>query len=486
MSLNESIRDRAVLVVLWAALVALVAVQARWPADDTYIHLRIARNVVEHHSLAFNPEAPTFSTTSPLWNLLLAGALVVADALPGPPPDDLAVAQGLNILLALGLLGLFHRLYAPRGPALALLGAAALAVDPYLTYAAAAGMEMTLFALLALATLERKRRWKEGPPPWSLVLLASLLPQTRPEGWVVLAALALDHGWRRERRGAAISLVGRTLLLSLPWFALWQIHLGSILPASILAKSTGTMGRLPLPAKETVRQLARLAVPVYGPFVLVALLAGWWARRRGATPAPAVAARAEILALTGISALYLFMLKESYISSRYLVTLAPFLVGVTVTALAAIRPSSGGLVRVRRPLGPPVLAVLVLMLLAADLYAVPHRNARGRSLEPPRRAAGEWLRAHTPPEAVVYASAIGYIGYFSERTLVGGEGLVDPAGVGARVRRGDLDVAGYLEIVRPDFAVAPGRPHPGALRMADFGDAGTEALSVWKMPWSSY
>lgn len=470
----------------WLGLVLCVLPVTEWPSDDTYIHLRISRNLLEHGSLAFNPSQPTFSTTSPVWNILLAGAISAAEFLPGVDPSDLAVAQGLNLLMALLLLAAFLELYREHARVLVFLAALALALDPYLVYAAAGGMEMTLHAFLCVCSLLLLRRSPQGASGWPLALLLSLLPQVRPEGWLVAGAMSWSWGKRSGGLAATIRQFARVVVISLPWFLMWKLHLDGFLPASLIAKSTGEMGHLPLPSLSTLRQLFRMALPVYGPCVLLTI-GGWILARRGArSRRPWAEAEVELLIVLGISSIYLLMLKEGYISSRYMVNLSPFILGITLVSVSAAEKSWTG--RGHRSYAggaAAALAALCLLYAFTNAHLAPKRNLRGRVLEIPRRMAGEWLREFTPEDAVVYANAIGYIGYYSRRTLIGGMGLIDPGGEGTALRSREIDEKGYLEWMRPDYAVLRSGGVEGAVLLESFTAEGDYSLDVWRMPWAT-
>jgi hypothetical protein len=65
-------------------------------------------------------------------------------------------------------------------------------------------------------------------------------------------------------------------------------------------------------------------------------------------------------------------------------------------------------------------------------------------------ALGRWLEAHTPPDATVTYYEIGYVGWFSRRTIIDPVGLVTPGGIEA-IRRGRLDWV--FEAYDPDYYV---------------------------------
>ncbi len=76
------------------------------------------------------------------------------------------------------------------------------------------------------------------------------------------------------------------------------------------------------------------------------------------------------------------------------------------------------------------LAALVLPGLLAAARNLPRQMRHTRRFQDNerglRRGVGLWLRAHTPDDAAVAMEAIGYQGYFSERTVIDMAGLISP------------------------------------------------------------
>lgn len=69
-----------------------------YPLDDSYIHLSIAKSLAEHATLSADPSRFDFSSSSPLFSIILAGAFFIS----GPSvwlPMALGVGSGLILLL---------------------------------------------------------------------------------------------------------------------------------------------------------------------------------------------------------------------------------------------------------------------------------------------------------------------------------------------------------------------------------------------------
>jgi len=69
-----------------------------------------------------------------------------------------------------------------------------------------------------------------------------------------------------------------------------------------------------------------------------------------------------------------------------------------------------------------------------------------------RRVIGEWLRENVKPRETIYVESLGYIGYFSNGTMLDWPGLVAPAVVDAR-RKGWQGMITAIGVLTPDWLV---------------------------------
>ena len=71
-----------------------------------------------------------------------------------------------------------------------------------------------------------------------------------------------------------------------------------------------------------------------------------------------------------------------------------------------------------------------------------------------RRVIGEWLRENAKPGETIYLESLGYIGYFSNGTMLDWPGLVAPRVVAARRKaQGRLDMIRAVSVLGPDWLV---------------------------------
>lgn len=211
-------------------------------ADDAYITLRHARNLVEGHGLVYNPGGPPVeSFTSAL--MFLLQALFIATGLdPIGATKLLGALAGVATLLCSAALAhtliAFSREELRVSRVVLLAGPFVAATSPILALGAVSGLETTLFVALLTASVWRLLALytvSSSPRSGSVVtagVLLGLTTWTRPEGIAWLAALGTMTllACRRTRRPLA------------PVF--WAVALGLLFWAALVAFRLYEFGRL--------------------------------------------------------------------------------------------------------------------------------------------------------------------------------------------------------------------------------------------------
>ncbi|MBN2496156.1 MAG: hypothetical protein JXR96_16305 [Deltaproteobacteria bacterium] len=205
-----------------------------YPLDEPYIHMDMARNLAGSGTWGVTREGFSASSSSPGWTALLAGLY----ALFGPGELWPLV---LNALLAIALCAAFHfhlERVGIRGPAAALLQAAAIGLTPVLVLVLC-GQEHTLHALLSALFVCSAAGWLAEPgSARRLALLAALgagLVLARYEGMFGVFAVVVLMLLRRRPLGAL--LLGAAAAAPVVAFGLWSLANGwSFFPNSILLK----------------------------------------------------------------------------------------------------------------------------------------------------------------------------------------------------------------------------------------------------------
>lgn len=198
------------------------------PLDDAYIHVAVARDLVEHGTWGVNPGEFASASSSPGWTLLLAASFAVFGVHPELALAWNAVAVALVLWVADGWLragGL-----SGRDRAAWLVG---LGVVVPLPFVGALGMEHvlqlgTVLALVRVAEEDRDTRL--------LAALAASACAVRYEsvfvaGW--LGALLLAR--RRPRAGLAVWVGGSAPVLAFGWVSVASA--GLLLPNSLVMKA---------------------------------------------------------------------------------------------------------------------------------------------------------------------------------------------------------------------------------------------------------
>ncbi|MCP4574612.1 MAG: hypothetical protein GY838_19865 [bacterium] len=410
----------------------LSSLQGDYPGDDSLIHLRCAHNFAEYGNVSFNPGEKSFSTTSPLWNVIVGSVARVTNA-------QKSAMRGLSdkvallvlALAAVAMLLLSHTLYERWLP----LATVLFLLDPYVTATVHGAMEQTLFIALGAFGFALAVRGGDGSRK-ALVgaaVVFALQYTARPEA-LAFAGATVIHLWWRRRLYASL-LFGASFVAALvPVLVLLHHYLDSAVPLSLLMKTHDAHGWRPFSATGSSYRILVLLIQVYAiPLVVLSALIVLQGRHRGREYLQQSTLPILIIVLLGGT--YLGFLKENAVSSRYLVHFMPF-----VYLLIA-----GLLQRIGRPgLTATVATSLALYLVAINLVAAPKRVARGLQLEPERIELGIWLSENTPADTSVWTFDIGYIGFYSGRriydfNLVSSDGY-DVSDALNR-RRGKLDMA---------------------------------------------
>ena len=162
-------------------------------ADDTFISLRYAANLLAGHGLVFNPGERVEGFTSPLWTLLLAGLGFFGCGL-------LETARILGFLFSALTLLLTFWLARRCGasPLMALVAPGVLACNGSFACWAAAGMETPLFAGLMVGALASALAGRY----WTSAVLTAATTLARPEGLLVLLILGAYQIYNSQRSKA--------------------------------------------------------------------------------------------------------------------------------------------------------------------------------------------------------------------------------------------------------------------------------------------
>lgn len=413
--------DRPVLWVGALALLASIAVRlglGPFIADDAYITFRYARHLAENGAFEYNLGERVLGTTTPLFTLLMAGALRI-----GWAPSWTAVA--LSSAADAALIGTIAAALLRAGLAYtAALTAIMLAVWPLMVIYAVAGLETSLYTALVYGALLAGGAGRIGLAG----IVTGLAVLCRPDGG--LAAIVLAAFLIRRPKDLAV-FCGLVVAAVAPWLVFAQLYFGSPVPQSIVAKAALDRGDL-----VGLRTLLGFfgGRELYVGLSVCAAAGAVVLWRRGGTPLRLVLAWAALYAAA-------FTLSDAFSDYPwYFVPLMP----IYLAAAAALWGRCGEWVlsRLRLPraatrsrVAAAALAILLGIglghLRGLDRYLV--SLAEGREVLYASSAA---RIAEASPGAVVAATEIGTIGYFHPGPILDLVGLVSPEAVG----RPPLDV----------------------------------------------
>jgi hypothetical protein len=420
-----------------------------FPLDDSWIHLRFARNLAEGAGFSYNPGVPVSGSTAPLWTVLLAGAFWLG-------ADGLASAKAVGVALAAGVVLATWRLATAwtRSRGLGLLAGVLVAGSGPLLWGALSGMEVVLAALLTTAGLlahTQNRAWAAG----ALTGLACL---ARPEAGLLLPLIWLA-GPVTARRTLAVA--APTVATLAPWvaFNLWTT--GQPFPATAAAKVEGGLLAALSGIREPVREalLGRplafagewatwlWSVNALLPLLVLPGLAALWVRAGRSLALPASVLLVHPLAMALLAAYR----GPGFQEGRYSIHLLPLAFAVAVTALTPPGPVAAAGRGAR-----PLRRGLALGLIAAGALAIgPAASRYGwavQNIDAMQVHLGHWVHDRTPPAARLALNDVGAIAYLSRREVVDLMGLVSPAIIAAR-RQGEAGILEFLDGACPDYLV---------------------------------
>ncbi len=380
-----------------AAAVGLLAFGRRdagdWalPLDDAYIHMAVARNLVESGSWGVNPGEFAAASSSPAWTAGLAALFTVV----GP---HLWVPVAVNLVALVLALVELERWFLAAGSTTwrRFVGLLAVSAGAALPVLAGLGMEHSAHVLAAVLLA---RAIVEGAGPARLAALGALLPLLRYEGLfeVAVGALVLTWGGRRREAGA----LAASAFAAVCAVGAWSSAQGAgFLPNSLLMKGsigTGFATNLAVNLSE-----GRAAV------ALVALISA-------AAPFVSAPARRHAALFVGTAVLHLGLASVGWYY-RY----EAYLLAWGIAWVAAYGTLAGP--RVVRFAQTALAAAALLFLATRTFDAVGYFQGRCVYIHDVKVTLGRRL-AHMQPRPVLALHDIGAIAFYGRGTLVDIAGL---------------------------------------------------------------
>ena len=386
-----------------------------FPLDDTWVHAVYARALTAGEGFAYNPGQLEVGVTAPLWTVLLAVPVGLAEWL-GERPDLFVRILGGLFGLAAAYAGTRLASRAGRWPGV--FAALALSLDPWMVYERFSGMEAPLFAWLGLLYVGALLDGRESRAGW----LGGLLVLTRPEALVLLL---LGGTWITHKRQRLGRFVTPLLICALPWMAYCFVVSGRPWPSTFENKAVAV-----LEPRAVVAALGALARDTGWAWSLpITLVVGMISLEGGRRDLGSLPLLLGVALLGGVLLTRAMPVAEEtgrvpYYWARYGLLAWPLLLLVSSAGLASlVRTAWAGLLC--RPLFAALL-VSPLALVAACCLELPVKwpaladryAAECGDVEALNVAAALWIDANLPADAVVATHDAGALRYFGGRRVL--------------------------------------------------------------------
>ncbi len=408
------------LVITAMALFASDMTVANFYSDDAFFYLKTARHIADGTGSTFDGINPT-NGYHPLWLLILT-AMSAISPLEGSGP--LRLLLPVHGLLIAGTVVFLNRLAAAlsvSAPWRLAFGCCMLASQGFID----AGMESAVLMLLCSALLAELIGDRPGRGV-KIAVLSTLICLARTDASLFMAVVGVAASAEEARRrglGAGarlLALMGGASLVGFGGFGVFNViafdgHFGTV-SSTIKTKFPGAfLNPWPLTVNRTMQARLLLVAAVTGPGLL---WLGWRAFRGD----PAAPERRPAALLCGAFAYAIFHLLLALIMVICCVASWQFALSLTVVWLGVayfgshLLASRPGLSRAA------AVALSGVMLVGMGLYAK-KRTGPGRA---DRAELCGWLKANLPEDARCYMKdASGYTGYFSDRAVINGDGLIN-------------------------------------------------------------
>ncbi|MEM4724029.1 MAG: DUF2079 domain-containing protein [Candidatus Hadarchaeum sp.] len=450
---EQLLRAKTGIILCLLALTLILGLLLRQVAfDDPFVTYRYARNLRAGLGLVYNPGERVLSTTAPLYALLLAGGALFTDNIP-------ALSNGMGIVATFVGACFLYLLCDSFGASSTGLVAAILYIIAPLLWLSL-GFETAFYLALVLGAFY----FYFANRFMLCTLLLALALLTRGDG--ILPAIALGTHYIVTRHRIPWRSVALYLLLSAPLLIYLTLFFGSPFPVTLAAKAAqaklGITGFYP---HTTFTQGALILAEAYWQqsklYIVLAVCTciGLVAIRQGKWLWPML-----LWAVLYFIGYHLLGVAPYHWYYAPLIPTVVLLAGSGFDRIAAtIERMLGGIWPLKAVLIAAVGLFLFLPLFISNAQ-VYHALQNPGSVSPESRSykvlpeakveiyrrVGEWLKEHTPPDALIGVTEVGVIGYYAERTMVDFLGLIRPE-VARALQSGNIQWA--LLYYQPDYVV---------------------------------
>ncbi|MBW8012335.1 MAG: hypothetical protein FVQ83_14065 [Chloroflexi bacterium] len=415
--------------------------------EDAFITFRYSRQLAEGNGFVYNIGERVYGTTTPLFTILTSIWLLItrSDVVLGGRILNLAATLGAFILLAKTLRN------AGSSHVQSFLAIFLLSFTSKLWIIDTGGMETSLVIFFMAASWYT---YVKGEIRWTGILLGFLL-LTRPDTFLWPVSLGIIELFSKPKNAFRMALAAG--LTYLPWAIFATLYFGSPIPHTVIAKwvayveldqnpysyklaiITGWLGPLDIPGEfYKVKIWLERIVMGFGAIQIIYIFKN---------------KKLAVLPLFGILELIRIVFTRTTFFHRYFIPL--FWVGMILFGLGLgyiwnfVRISP----RFKKLLGAAILLAGVYVSFDWGFQkALAVKDLQIYRQEASLQAIGLWLNANTPPDSRVQLEPLGYVGYYSDRTMLDEVGLVTPRMVEYK-QAGILDLHEYLRAFDPDYYV---------------------------------
>jgi hypothetical protein len=395
--------------------------------DDAYIDYRHVQNLVEWHSLDYNPGLPVMGFTSHFHYLLLSFLSFVTGM------RDLSVlSQCVNAVTQLiAYVFLFVILTRITGkPVCGLIGALVYALLPYDLKDSFGGKETIIVQFLILLSIWAVYRESYRTCAWA----GCLLFLTRPEGVFYLAVCLVWTLWKRGINAWRFWVIpGATVAV---WYCVLIAHFGTVLPHGGLAKKLIYYG-YPSAFNQIITFFSSWIGLQPGMFNLLVIAAGW------------------LVVVRKSAAFVVYSIAISLIAMFFMVSRVPLMFSwylswfslLAIFFFAIVCDGCGEMWAQRRWRPYVVLAASVVLLLISTSVVSAYGSVRESVLP-----IFSWTRGDT--RLLLYQKAAEYI---NARGFTGTVAVSEPGAFGYIYKGTVLDLGGLVSAEMVNFLPIPPR-----------------------------
>lgn len=406
-----------------------------FPLDDPWIHLTYARNLYEHGTFKYSPDAPySQGSTSPLYTFILSIGYHITQ-------NEKILSYVLGILFHVLFLITFVMWARSRlGNAIWVSAALLLiAFDSRIGILAVSGMETSLYLfLVALAFLARiKGQWLIS----GIVLGLSIW--VRPDIIILILVFIIDSFIEKlnkeKEKNLSITRIGSTKnwihfissvgVLTASYFVFNMLIGGNLLPNTFAAKILDYRN---IPISKFLTQDVVSTFTSNGWIILFPFAAGMFIYTAITLfKGRKVKLREEVGWILGLTLVYLIFLPFSHRFNRYLIPMLPAFAILSITGLKLIISYNKPKDHLKWKI-PITISIVILLLFSCiqqcvtAITAVQEYRATCFYYWVRHERTGRWLESNTPKNAVIATHDVGAIAFYSRRKIVDLVGIIQP------------------------------------------------------------